>query len=107
MSTIPAKKYFLFFTLVVHDGTIPVKKIFLERMRNRIGSICFQCVVFLFSAGGLVTAVAPVVIECRGLWIGWSGMHDLEPGTPIPEADPTDNAPTAGLLSEQVIEFLV
>lgn len=59
----------------------------------------------LFSAGGLVTAVAPVVVECRGLWIGWSGMYDLEPGTPLPEADPTDKAPTAGLLSEQVIRI--
>lgn len=57
---------------------------------------------FNFSAGGLVTAVAPVVVECRGLWIGWSGMHDLDPNTPIPEADPEDKAPTAGLLSSQV-----
>ncbi len=55
-----------------------------------------------FSAGGLVTAVAPVVVECGGLWIGWSGMYDLDPSTPIPEADPSDNAPTAGLLSKQV-----
>ncbi|XP_039297532.1 alpha,alpha-trehalose-phosphate synthase [UDP-forming] [Nilaparvata lugens] len=54
------------------------------------------------SAGGLVTAVAPVVIECKGLWIGWSGLHDIEPGTPIPEADPADKAPTSGLLSSQV-----
>lgn len=55
------------------------------------------------SAGGLVTAVAPVVIECKGLWIGWSGLHDLKPGTPLPEADPEDRAPTAGLLSSQII----
>ncbi|CAB0006029.1 unnamed protein product [Nesidiocoris tenuis] len=55
------------------------------------------------SAGGLVTAVAPVVIECKGLWIGWSGMYDLDPRTKIPEADPEDKAPTAGLKSEQVI----
>ncbi|XP_065212718.1 uncharacterized protein LOC135840224 isoform X2 [Planococcus citri] len=55
------------------------------------------------SAGGLVTAVAPVVVECRGLWIGWSGMYDLDPNAPIPEADPADKAPTAGLLSSQII----
>lgn len=41
----------------------------------------------LNSAGGLVTAVAPVVVECRGTWIGWSGLHDVGPDTPIPEAD--------------------
>lgn len=55
------------------------------------------------SAGGLVTAVAPVVIECKGLWIGWSGIFGLTPDTKIPEADPEDKAPTAGLLSSQVI----
>lgn len=55
------------------------------------------------SAGGLVTAVAPVVVECRGTWIGWSGLHDVGPDTPIPEADPDDKAPTAGLLSKQII----
>ena len=31
---------------------------------------------FDYSAGGLVTAVAPVVIENNGLWIGWTGLHD-------------------------------
>lgn len=56
----------------------------------------------LCSAGGLVTAVAPVVVECKGLWIGWSGMYDLDKNTVLPEADPSDNAPTAGLLSKQV-----
>uniref|UniRef100_A0A0A9WQ86 Alpha,alpha-trehalose-phosphate synthase [UDP-forming] A n=2 Tax=Lygus hesperus TaxID=30085 RepID=A0A0A9WQ86_LYGHE len=55
------------------------------------------------SAGGLVTAVAPVVVECKGLWIGWSGMYDLDPNTKIPEADPGDKAPTAGLSSDQII----
>lgn len=29
-------------------------------------------------------------------------MYDLDPNTPIPEADPEDKAPTAGLLSSQV-----
>lgn len=55
------------------------------------------------SAGGLVTAVAPVVIDCKGIWIGWSGLHDLGPDEVIPEADPNDNAPTSGLKSSQVI----
>lgn len=58
------------------------------------------------SAGGLVTAVAPVVIDCKGLWIGWSGLHDLGKDEKIPEANPDDLAPTAGLLSEQVILIL-
>lgn len=62
--------------------------------------ILFSCVHY--SAGGLVTAVAPVVIECKGLWIGWSGLHDLIPGETIPEADQLDQAPTAGLTSKQV-----
>ena len=29
----------------------------------------------LFSAGGLVTAVAPVVVESEGLWVGWTGLE--------------------------------
>ncbi|XP_050537027.1 uncharacterized protein LOC126903096 isoform X1 [Daktulosphaira vitifoliae] len=55
------------------------------------------------SAGGLVTAVAPVVVECNGTWIGWSGLFDFKPGTSIPESDPSDKAPTAGLKSNQII----
>ncbi|CAH1726380.1 uncharacterized protein LOC114122764 isoform X1 [Aphis gossypii] len=55
------------------------------------------------SAGGLVTAVAPVVVECNGTWIGWSGSFDLKPNDPIPESDPEDKAPTAGLKSSQII----
>ncbi|XP_027214152.2 uncharacterized protein [Penaeus vannamei] len=54
-------------------------------------------------AGGLVTAVAPVVVETNGLWVGWSGQH-LEDGEhDIPEANPNDRSPTAGLKSRQVI----
>lgn len=56
----------------------------------------------IYSAGGLVTAVAPVVVECKGTWIGWSGSFDLKPNDPIPESDPEDKAPTAGLKSSQV-----
>ena len=49
-----------------------------------------------------MTAVAPVVIECQGLWIGWTGLHNLDFDVEIPEANPDDKAPTAGLLSKQV-----
>lgn len=56
---------------------------------------------FYFSAGGLVTAVAPVVVQGNGLWIGWPGVH-LEEGVKIPESDPNDTTPTAGLRSDKV-----
>ncbi|XP_023020813.1 trehalose-6-phosphate synthase 1 isoform X3 [Leptinotarsa decemlineata] len=55
------------------------------------------------SAGGLVTAVAPVVINGGGLWVGWPGIHLENPDEPIPESDPSDITPTAGLKSEKVI----
>lgn len=55
------------------------------------------------SAGGLVTAVCPVVIKGKGLWVGWSGLHLQDPDEPIPESDPNDQTPTAGLKSEQVV----
>ena len=59
----------------------------------------------LCSAGGLVTAVAPVVIDCKGQWVGWTGLDDFdEVVDSIPESDPEDKAPTAGLLSKQVIQ---
>ena len=54
------------------------------------------------AAGGLVTAVAPVVIETQGLWVGWPG-NQLAEDCLIPESDPTDNSPAAGLLSSQVV----
>lgn len=57
-----------------------------------------------FSAGGLVTAVAPVVIKGKGLWVGWPGIHlpsDFNDDD-IPESDPNDHTPTAGLKSNQV-----
>ena len=57
-----------------------------------------------YSAGGLVTAVAPVVIDCDGLWVGWTGLHDFNPAIEkIPESDADDRAPTAGLQSRQAI----
>ena len=57
---------------------------------------------FFYSAGGLVTAVAPVVINGNGVWVGWPGMHMENPNEPIPESDPNDRTPTAGLLSRKV-----
>ena len=54
------------------------------------------------SAGGLVTAVAPVVVESGGLWVGWPGLHLLDPEVAIPESDPEDLSPCAGLKSKQV-----
>lgn len=57
------------------------------------------------SAGGLVTAVAPVVIKGNGLWVGWPGIHSKEPLGEIPESDPSDQTPTAGLRSDQVTKI--
>ncbi|CAG0890921.1 unnamed protein product [Darwinula stevensoni] len=54
-------------------------------------------------AGGLVTAVAPVVIQCGGLWVGWPGIHMDDPSQHVPESDPEDNGPSAGLRSDQVV----
>ena len=70
-------------------------------MRHLLILIIFHFVSY--SAGGLVTAVAPVVIDCKGQWIGWTGLDDFnEVVDTIPESDPEDKAPTAGLLSKQV-----
>ncbi|KAK2709670.1 uncharacterized protein LOC136027360 [Artemia franciscana] len=55
------------------------------------------------SAGGLVTAVAPVVTKCNGKWIGWPGLFDLGGHEKVPEASDDDKSPTAGLKSNQVI----
>ncbi|CAL4075772.1 unnamed protein product, partial [Meganyctiphanes norvegica] len=56
------------------------------------------------TAGGLVTAVAPVVVETGGLWVGWSGIYvDDNPPEIMPESDPDDKSPTAGLKTAQVI----
>nr|CAD7257546.1 unnamed protein product [Timema shepardi] len=59
------------------------------------------------SAGGLVTAVAPVVIQSHGLWVGWPGIHLEDENEPIPESLPSDTTPTAGLKSEKVVAVLV
>ncbi|XP_045768710.1 alpha,alpha-trehalose-phosphate synthase [UDP-forming] [Maniola jurtina] len=55
------------------------------------------------SAGGLVTAVAPVVIRGKGIWVGWPGIHLDNPNEKIPESDPNDKTPTAGLLSSKIV----
>jgi trehalose 6-phosphate synthase/phosphatase len=57
------------------------------------------------SAGGLVTAVAPVVARCKGKWVGWTGVFygPNEEPDPIPEADINDKTPTAGIKAEQIV----
>lgn len=54
------------------------------------------------SAGGLVTAVGPVVIQGNGLWVGWPGPN-YKNNMPIPESSPEDGSPSAGLLSSNII----
>merc|ERR1719341_2340379 len=66
--------------------------------RNRNGQLERKA-----SAGGLVTAVAPVVIECDGLWVGWTGLQDYSQEDVIPESSPDDLAPTAGLKSRNIV----
>jgi hypothetical protein len=54
----------------------------------------------------LVTAVAPVVIKCAGLWVGWPGIFleadEPEPVMPESEGQTSQTTPAAGLLSKQV-----
>ena len=49
-----------------------------------------------------MTAVAPVVVETRGMWVGWPGVYTEDNFPGIPESHPDDKSPTAGLRSEQV-----
>lgn len=49
--------------------------------------------------------MAPVLIKSKGLWVGWPGIHlpmDFDDST-IPESNPEDQTPTAGLKSDQVV----
>ena len=57
------------------------------------------------SAGGLDTAIAPVVAQCKGKWVGWTGVFygPNEEPDPIPEADINDKTPTAGIKAEQIV----
>ena len=51
-----------------------------------------------------MTAVAPVVVECDGLWVGWTGLQDYNNATDsIPEPCPDDLTPTAGLRSSNIV----
>lgn len=59
------------------------------------------------SAGGLVTAVAPVVIDCQGVWVGWTGISDFSESDSIPESPPDDPSPTSGLRSSQTRPVLM
>lgn len=45
------------------------------------------------------------MIKGNGLWVGWAGLHSTEPLGDIPESDPSDQTPTAGLRSDQVNLF--
>ncbi len=45
--------------------------------------------------------MAPVCIECKGIWVGWAGIQ-IEEDEIIPESSSDDKSPTAGLLSDQV-----
>jgi len=70
--------------------------------RNKDGNLIRKA-----SAGGLVTAVAPVVVNGNGLWVGWPGIHLENPDEAIPESDPNDITPTAGLKSNKVISVRI
>lgn len=52
-----------------------------------------------------MTAVAPVVVQGKGLWIGWPGVQLDDPNEPMPEPDPSDCNPTSGLKSSQVRKY--
>ena len=53
-----------------------------------------------------MTAVAPVVAKCGGLWVGWPGIFPENDEEQIPESE-DEMTPTAGLLSKQVAFPLV
>ncbi len=55
------------------------------------------------SAGGLVTAVAPVVTKTSGRWVGWTGLTNKNVQE-IPESLPEDKSPTAGLKSDKIVQ---
>jgi len=61
------------------------------------------------SAGGLVTAVAPVVVESQGTWVGWTGLHDFCPSVEeIPECTSRSlSRPTDGLKSDRIVPIAI
>ncbi|XP_067623488.1 uncharacterized protein Tps1 isoform X2 [Eurosta solidaginis] len=94
--------------IVITNALEPVTKASLIVVSNRLPFVLSRNVKTgklerRASAGGLVTAVCPVVIKGKGLWVGWPGIHLADPDEPIPESNPTDQAPTAGLKSDQVV----
>lgn len=44
-------------------------------------------------------------MDGKGLWIGWPGVHSAE-GIKIPDPDPNDKTPTAGLRSDKVYNLI-
>lgn len=54
-----------------------------------------------------MTAVAPVVVDCGGKWVGWAGDCSLSAEDEIPEASEEDTTPTAGLLKHQVSSSII
>ena len=45
-----------------------------------------------------------MVIDGDGIWVGWTGLYNFNPDIEkIPESEPDDRAPTAGLLSRQAV----
>lgn len=48
-----------------------------------------------------------MVIRGNGLWVGWPGIQLTSEEEPIPESDPSDQTPTAGLKSSQVSQLVI
>jgi trehalose 6-phosphate synthase/phosphatase len=49
-----------------------------------------------------------VVLDCHGIWVGWTGLDDFdEINDHIPESPADDHTPTAGLKSEQTVPVCV
>ncbi|KAI0231650.1 Bifunctional trehalose-6-phosphate synthase/phosphatase [Lamellibrachia satsuma] len=63
---------------------------------NEDGTLCRHS-----SAGGLVTAMAPIVCDSDGVWVGWAGVH-LEAGQAIPEGNPQSSIPGQRLKCSQI-----
>ena len=53
------------------------------------------------SAGGLVTAMAPIVCDSDGIWVGWAAIP-IEPGQEVPEGDPDSSIPGQRLKRSQI-----
>ncbi|GBO98628.1 hypothetical protein EVAR_171_1 [Eumeta japonica] len=82
----------------VHSSALAVSTISGYDKTKRQGDIVFQQTIDDAES----IAVAPVVIRGSGIWVGWPGLHLQDPNEPIPESDPKDKTPTAGLLSKKL-----